>query len=60
MKILDIFNDYYLYSQNLNEANSSKSMMNLFDDPDLTFSDIKKIFIDLFNGKIIVKEKIDG
>ena len=35
-------------------------MQHLFEDPDLTFKDLKDIFTKLFKGKLAVSEKSDG
>lgn len=42
------------------EGGASGHMSHLFEDPDLTFKDLKDIFTKLFKGKITVSEKTDG
>lgn len=42
------------------ESGASGHMSHLFEDPDLTFKDLKNIFTQLFKGKITVSEKTDG
>ena len=42
------------------EGGASGHMSHLFEDPDLKFSDLKKIFTQLFKGKLSITEKTDG
>lgn len=42
------------------EGGASGHMSHLFEDPDLTFKDLKDIFTKLFKGKLAVSEKSDG
>lgn len=42
------------------EGGASGHMTHLFEDPDLTFSELKSIFTSLFTGKISIEEKTDG
>jgi hypothetical protein len=42
------------------EGGASGHMTHLFEDPDLTFKQLKDIFTKLFTGKIGITEKTDG
>lgn len=42
------------------EGGASGHLQHLFEDPDLTFKQLKDIFIKLFKGQISVQEKTDG
>lgn len=42
------------------EGGASGHMSHLFEDPDLTFNELKEIFTGLFTGQIEVDEKLDG
>lgn len=42
------------------EGGASGHMSHLFEDPDLTFKDLKDIFTKLFKGKLAISEKSDG
>lgn len=42
------------------ESKATGHMSQLFDDPDLTFNELKNIFIELFKGQIEIVEKLDG
>lgn len=44
----------------LGEGGAAGHMSHLFEDPDLTFAQLKDIFTKLFTGKIAVEEKSDG
>lgn len=57
-----IVNSYNKYSdyELLLCGGASGHMSHLFEDPDLTFKDLKDIFTKLFKGKITVTEKTDG
>lgn len=44
----------------ISEGGASGHMTNLFEDPNMTFSDLKDIFNQIFSGKIEVTEKTDG
>lgn len=64
MNLSDLLKNCY---QKLNESidlvfegGASGHMSHLFEDPDLKFSDLKKIFTQLFKGKLKVEEKTDG
>ena len=60
MKLSEIFNSYYYNQQPLNEGGAQGHMSHIFEDPDLTFGDLKKIFQGIFSGDIIIDEKTDG
>lgn len=42
------------------EGGASGHMTHLFEDPDLSFNDVKKILTDIFKGKLEIEEKTDG
>ena len=42
------------------EGGASGHMQHIFEDPDLTFKELKDIFTKLFTGKIGIEEKTDG
>lgn len=44
----------------MTEGGASGHMSHLFEDPDLTFTDLKTIFKNIFSGEISVYEKTDG
>jgi hypothetical protein len=48
--------DYYIIC----EGGASGHLRHLFEDPDLTFKQLKDIFTKLFYGKIGIQEKSDG
>ena len=49
-----------IYESLICEGGASGHMSHIFEDPDLKFSDLKKIFTGLFKGKLAVEEKTDG
>lgn len=51
-----LFEDNMLIS----EGGASQHMQHLFEDPDLTFKELKDIFTKLFKGKLAIHEKSDG
>lgn len=48
------------YTTLLCEGGASGHMSHLFEDPDLTFGELKEIFTKLFSGEIQIEEKTDG
>ena len=48
-----------IYESLICEGGASGHMSHIFEDPDLKFSDLKKIFTGLFKGKLAVEEKTD-
>ena len=49
-----------IYESLIYEGGASGHMSHIFEDPDLKFSDLKKIFTGLFKGKLAITEKTDG
>lgn len=49
-----------IYESLICEGGASGHMSHIFEDPDLKFSDLKKIFTGLFKGKLAITEKTDG
>ncbi len=54
------FIEYLKESKLISEGGASGHMTHLFEDPDLTFGQLKKILSAVFTGKIEITEKTDG
>ena len=49
-----------IWNELITEGGASGHMQHIFEDPDLTFKELKDIFTKLFTGKIGIEEKTDG
>ena len=57
MNLTEILNQAYTGNQLLCCGGASGHMQHIFEDPDLTFKELKDIFTKLFTGKIGIEEK---